>query len=106
MPKPSSKAPPLDPRAVALSAVRVLPGGRCRQYTTTSFRRDPHAGCERFIRQCRAVGYLTAATKTAYAVLDVLDRNGDLVQHYSIPNANAFRFVYRKLGLRVETEDT
>lgn len=94
----------LDGAAHALSVFRGLPGGGARQYTATTFPRDPWGGCEWIIRQAQAVGYLRSSGD-GYAVLDVLDENGDIVQDYVIPTATAFRWFKRKLNLAVEPSD-
>jgi activating signal cointegrator 1 len=92
--------------AVALTAFRELPDGRARQYTEAWTPDNPWRGCEWFIRMCGAVGYLRESTpEHAYAVLDAIAENGDILATYDIPHARAFRFIYRKLRLRVaETE--
>ena len=95
----------LTETAHALTVFRALPQGG-RAYTATTFPSDPWQGCEHFIRKCRALGYLTDRVAAAsYAVLDVLDENGDIVQDYGIPDAAAFQWIKRKLDLRVEAED-
>lgn len=38
-----------------------------------------------------------------YALLDVLDEDGEVVVTCDIPTAEAFRFIYLKLNLRVST---
>jgi hypothetical protein len=98
-----SKPPP---GAVALTAFRELPDGRARQYTEAWTPGNPWQGCERFIRMCAYVGYLRDSTpEHSYAVLDAIGENGDILATYDIPTARAFRFIYRKLHLRVaETE--
>jgi hypothetical protein len=96
--------PPAD--AVALTVFRELPDGRARQYTESWTPDNPWRGCEWFIRMCGALGYLKDSTpEHAYAVLDVVGTDGDILETYDIPHARAFRFIYRKLHLRVvETE--
>lgn len=94
------------PTAHALSAFRILPDGRGRAYSATTFPRDPYGGCEQFIRMCRFIGLIAdEPVEGSYAVLDVLDENGDIVQDFSIPTARGFQFVKRKLNLVVESED-
>lgn len=101
---PRVSPPPSE--AVALSAFRELPDGRARQYTESETPADPWRGCERFIRMCGAIGYLRDSEPGhAYAVLDAIGEDGDIVATYDIPNAAAFRFIYRKLGLRVAETD-
>ena len=90
--------------AVGLSAVRALPDGSMRQYTAVEFTRG-WAGVEHFIRTLRACGFVrpsSADTKdTSYAVLDVLDADGDIIGDYDVPDARAFRYIKRKLKLSV-----
>lgn len=95
--------PPAE--AVGLSAIRCLPDGSARQYTGVDFTRG-WAGVEHFIRTLRAVGYVKPCRAApSYAVLDVLDANGDILDSYDLPNAKAFKYVYRKLRLRVVRTD-
>lgn len=90
--------------AVALSAFRMLPGGGERGYTATTFPADPWRGCERFLRMCKAVGWVTD-DDDGYAVLDVLNENADIVQDFTIPDASAFKQIAKRLDLRVEHLD-
>jgi hypothetical protein len=101
-----SAVTPPPAEAVALTAFRELPDGRARQYTEAWDPGSPWQGCERFIRMCGAVGYVRDCTREhAYAVLDAIGENGDILATYDITSARAFRFIYRKLHLRVaETE--
>ncbi len=97
--------PPLG--AVALTAFRELPDGRARQYTEAWSPDNPWQGCEHFIRTCWYLGYLRESKTAghAYAVLDAIGENGDILATYDILTAQGFRFIYRKLHLRVaETE--
>ena len=100
------RVPPPPPEAFALTAFRELPDGRARQYTEVCTPDNPWQGCEWFIRMCAYVGYLRDSQPGhAYALLDAVNEDGDILATYDIPNAQAFRFIYRKLGLRVvETE--
>jgi hypothetical protein len=93
-------APPAD--AVALTAFRELPDGRGRKYTEAWFPGNPWGGCEHFIRTCGALGFLRESSPAkAYALLDVADEDGEIVATYDVPHAQAWRFIYRKLHLRV-----
>jgi hypothetical protein len=92
--------------AHALTVFRVLPDGEGREYTATTFPRDPWQGCERFIRTCRALGWITDRVEDdAFAVLDVLDEDGDIVQDFGIPDGRAFQRIKRKLNLRVARDE-
>jgi hypothetical protein len=92
--------PPAD--AVALTAFRELRNGSSRQYSESWTPDNPWQGCEHFIRMCGALGFLRdSGSRPCYALLDVLAADGGIVATYDIPHAQAFRFIYRKLGLRV-----
>ena len=45
------------------------------------------------------------ADEHAYAVLDAISEDGEILATYDIPDARAFRFIYRKLRLRVTETD-
>ena len=92
--------------ATGLSAVRALSDGSLRQYTAVEFKRGWN-GVEHFVRTLRAVGFVrpSSADTTGYAVLDVLDPNGDIIADYDIPTSQAFRFVKRKLRLTVVDDE-
>lgn len=89
------------PDATALTAYRVIKNGYgIRAYTVA----EPEAGrqaIERILRMARAVGYVTEADGAEYAVLSVLDDDDSELQEFGIPNVNAFRWWYRKVGWRV-----
>jgi hypothetical protein len=90
--------------AVGLSAIRALPDGSMRQYSSVEFTRGWN-GVEHFIRTLRAIGGIKpSSVEPSYALLDVLDAEGDIIGDYAIPDAKAFRYVKRKLELRVEDE--
>jgi hypothetical protein len=91
--------------ARALTAFRVLPNGEGRQYSATTFPRDPWQGCERMIRTGFKLGFLLEGND-GYAVLDVLDEDGDIVQDFTIRDARAFQYFKRKLHWRVEEVPT
>lgn len=99
-----SRTKALDSRAHALSAFRTLPNGSSRQYTATTFPRDPWRGCSLIVRQAAAIGRLTDGGD-GYAVLDVLDSDGDIIQDFTIPTVEAFQWLKRKLKLAVDSED-
>jgi hypothetical protein len=85
--------------AAALGAFRVVgETGRC--YTS------PWAGpkwISHLFRMARATGMVTAHTKpdTSYAVLDVYDAEGSVIQDFAIPTRQAVKWWYRKLELRM-----
>jgi hypothetical protein len=93
--------PPAD--AVALTAFRELASGRGVKYTEAWFPANPWQGCEHFIRTCGALGFLreSSADFKAYALLDVVDEDGEIVATYDVTTAQAWRYIYRKLKLRV-----
>ncbi|CAB4896126.1 unannotated protein [freshwater metagenome] len=100
----SRTVPPVD-GAVALTLFRALPNGDTRGYTATTFPKDPWQGCEQMVRMAAALGYIDSAGGDCYAVLDVLDCDGDIVQDYPIRSAAGFRFLKRKLGVVVASTD-
>lgn len=93
------------PSAVALTAFRILPNGEGRQYSATTFPKGPWQGCERTIRTANTFGYLADDGSEGYAVLDVLDENGDIVQDFTIIHARAFKWFKRKLNWCVEDDE-
>ena len=106
---PYDKSGLLRPPAAAIgfSAVRAMPGGWMRQYTAVESDRG-WAGVEHLIRILRAFGYVKPSSTEedgSYAVLDVLDAEGDIIGDYNVPTARAFAYIKRKLGLRVEPEN-
>lgn len=95
------RRPPVG--ATGLSAIRILPDGGMRQFSSVEFDRG-WAGVERFIRTLRAFGYVVPSSPAhSYGVLDVLDVDGDIIGDYDIPHARAWRYIYRMLNLRLET---
>lgn len=94
----------VHPSAHALTLFRALPNGDGREYTVTTFPRDPWQGCEHMIRTARAVGALTDA-EDCYGMLDVLDENGDIVQDFGVRDSRSFQWLKRKLHLRVEKSE-
>ena len=99
-------APAPPPGAVALGAMRPLSNGVGRYYTPVTFPENPWQGCERMIRMGVACGLLAECQRPCgcYAVLDVLNEDGDIIQDFCIPSAHAFRWFYRMLHWRVEIE--
>jgi len=95
----------LPPQTVGFSVFRTLPDGRGRQYSTAEFTRG-WAGAEHFLRQIRICGACEGvASVPAYALLDAVDADGETVHTYDLPTAEAFRYAYRKLKLRVVYTD-
>ena len=97
---------PLHPDANGFKLFRGLPNGKARDYTGVEFTRGWPGG-DQFLRQLRLLGYVrNSSTDTSgYGVLDVLNADDDIVQDYDIPTAEAFRYVKRKLKLRVLSSD-
>lgn len=100
---PLSTSSELHSAAHALTVFRIVKG-EGRAYTATTFPQDPWQGCERFVRMARKVGWLCPPSES-YAVLDVLNEDGDIVQDFGIRDARAFQQIKRRLDLRVEAED-
>ena len=93
---------PLHPSATGFKLFRCLPDGTGRDYTGVEFARG-WAGADQFRRLLHAVGYIrNSSAEPSYGVLDVLGADGDLLQDYDVPSAEAFAFIKRKLKLTVE----
>lgn len=96
------EAPPAE--ATGLSAIRGLPDGSMRQYSAIEFERGWN-GVEHFTRTLSKLGLIRpSSTEPSYAVLDVLDAEGDIIGDYNVPTAQAFAFIKRKLKLTVVPE--
>lgn len=91
--------PVVLPEASGLSAFRELPDGSGRAYTVVEAP-SGRVAVERIVRTARAVGFLLPPGSEGYAILDVWDDDG-VIQDFVIPDARAFRWWYRRLGLRV-----
>lgn len=106
----SGELPTVHPDARALTAFRVLPDGRGRNYTAAVPERG-WVGVERIIRMARAFGFVKpSGHEPDYAILDVLSDPdiGDVIQDYVIPvtpDQRAWHWWYRTLGLRVSYTD-
>jgi hypothetical protein len=99
----NDKLEPLHPDATGFKLFRGLPDGTARDYTGVEFTRG-WSGADQFRRQLLAVGYLkNPSTEPSFGVLDVLNAAGDIIQDYNVPTPKAFRYIKRKLKLRVET---
>lgn len=91
---------PLHPDAAGLSMFRVLANGEGRAYTSVT---GSHSRIDQSLRMAQAFGYVAEdATEGDYAVLDVHNVGGDIIDDYTIPHAKAARWWYRHLGLRIE----
>jgi hypothetical protein len=78
------------------------------RYSGVTFPTDPYRGVERTIRTAKAVGWISNqsnAYPAAYAILDVLDEDGDIIADYAVLDACAFRHIKKKLNLVVESDD-
>ncbi len=90
----------LNPRAFALRPVRVVEkNNEFRFYTAITFPRAPWNGCELYLRRCKAFGYLKE--DRADLVIDVLDKNGDIIQDFPITR-DGFEYLREKLKFVVE----
>lgn len=94
---------PLDKDAAGFGALRILPDGRGRFYSYTLFERG-WSGADQFLRALKRFGFVRPEGD-GYAVLDVVDADGDIVQDYSVPSARAFKYIYRCLSLRVIADE-
>jgi hypothetical protein len=101
------RVPPPPAEAFALSAFRALPSGVGRQYSATTFPQNPWQGCEHMIRTVAHLGMIRESTADddGYAVLDVLNKDGDIIADYSIRDSRAFQYLKRKLHWVVESQD-
>ncbi len=90
----------LHPDAHALGAARIVGPDELRIYTATTFPNDPWRGCNHMLRMLRATDGLAKIKKDDYAVLDVFNENGDIVQDFALTRSG-FKFAYRKLDWRV-----
>lgn len=88
----------LHPAAHALRPVRIV-GDAFRFYEATTFPRIPWAGCELYLRRCRAFGYLRE--DGSRIMVDVLDENGDIVQDFPLTHGG-LKYLRRCLCFRVE----
>jgi len=97
---------PLHPDATGYSAFRGLPDGSGRQYTGVVFDYG-RQGAAYWLRRFAKLGMVRdgSTDTTGYAVLDVLNGDGDIIQDYDIPTAQAWRYIKRMLQLRVDTYD-
>lgn len=94
--------PPLHPSAIGFSAIRGLPDGSMRQYSAVEFDLG-WDGAAAFYHRLKGLRFVRASTTDAsgYAVLDVNDAAGDIVQDFDIPTAQAFQYIKRMLKLTV-----
>lgn len=99
--------PALHPDAQALSAFRVLPDGRGRNYTVVEAPSGRRAVAF-WIRRARALGFIKPpGHEPSYAMLDVWSDpdTGAVVQDFCIPHARAWHWWYRSIDLRVDYTD-
>ncbi|HEY9412775.1 MAG TPA: hypothetical protein VIP77_24595 [Jiangellaceae bacterium] len=94
--------------AYAVTIVQTLPGGRGRRYSTAVGDGDPRGLIEAALDEARQRGGVIDAVDggNPYAVLDVLDGNGEVVQDFGIPDREALEWWVRLLGVTIESEDT
>jgi hypothetical protein len=98
----------LRPEAAAITAFRVLRNGTGRQYTATTWLNDPWGGVEHAVRTGHKLGFLRPSSTdpaSGYAVLDVLDADGNIVQDFEIATARAFQWFKRRYGWTVESAE-
>lgn len=76
-----------------------------RQYSQVEFT-NGRPGANRYYRMFAGTGSIVeSSTEPSYAVLDVLDADGEIVQDFDVPTAEGFRYIKRMLGLTVVGED-
>jgi hypothetical protein len=97
-------------QALSLDAVALRPVRMDKKrdtfilYEGTTFPRNPWAGCELYLRRCRAFGFLVSDERDL--LIDVLDADGDIIQDYPI-SRQGFEYLRRTLKFkrdRVEGE--
>jgi len=88
----------LNPAAHALRPVRIV-GDAFRFYEATTFPKNPWAGCEMYLRRCNFLGWLKE--DGSKIVLDVLDRNGDIIQDFPLTR-DGLRYLRSHLRFKVE----
>lgn len=81
--------------AFALRPIRVVMD-EFRYYEAVTFPENPWQGCELWLRRCEAFGFLAGE----YAVIDILDQAGDIIQDYSI-SREGFNYLRQKLRFRI-----
>lgn len=94
--------PPAE--AVALSAIRGLPNGAMRQYSAVEYPRG-WAGVEHDVRTFWALGFIAPSDADGYAVLDVLNAEGEEIADYTVRTREGFAYIKRRLGLTVVDTD-
>ena len=94
--------PPAE--AIALSAIRGLPSGAMRQYTAVEYPRG-WAGVEHDVRTFWALGLLAPTEVDGYAVLDVLNAEGEEVADYTVRTSEGFAYIKKRLCLTVVDTD-
>lgn len=89
----------LDPRTVALGALRLPVGGKPEaMYNGTGIDGTP-AQKYRAVEQLFRQAFITRGAQDGdYAVLDAYDEEGDIIADYGIPDRNTFKSLYRKLN--------
>jgi hypothetical protein len=92
--------------ARGFGALRVLADGRGRAYTEVVVEdANGWTWLNHHLRMARATGFVGLCNDDDYALLDVLDEAGDIIQEFGIPTRRAFAWWYRKMGWRVESTD-
>lgn len=90
--------PTLRLDAAMLSAFRILPDGETGQAYSVAIPDNGWAAIARTIRRAYEAGHITT-TRGGYAVPDVLDKDEDIIQDFTIPTAEAFAWWQDVLNL-------
>jgi hypothetical protein len=102
----ASLASSIGPDATALTALRPLSNGKHRLYTVAEAieTADRNTAVRGLVHTGSRLGFLARPGEgvTAYAFLDVLGEDDDLLDTFAITSRKAFRWYYRKLGWRVD----
>ena len=85
--------------AHALRPVRIV-REELRNFTGTTFPRNPYEGCELIFRRMEVFGMIEV-NRNADQWVDVLDVNGDIIREVPV-TPRGFKYLRRVLGSRLE----
>jgi len=92
-----------EPGAFALRAIRVSARRNMFiNYEAITFPKDPAGGCDLYLRRARICGL--AEGGEGPLGIDVLDRNGDIIQTFTV-SRRAFEYLRRCLRFRREQSE-
>ena len=89
--------------AFALRPIRIDVRNNCFiNYAGTTFPNDPQAGCSMYLRRAAICGGLVLGGEGPLGI-DVLDKNGDILETFTISRAG-FEYLRRHLEFRRERD--